>query len=110
MSHRWYLHRLGFLLAAALALVFVLFPLKAWSDTYSLTDMNGKITLTTEPCKLGGWFAKWKAATWLFRGEPYEACWIVQPTAEGALQIVIIDSSGIVSSHSPGAFRKDEGV
>lgn len=108
--HRWYLRRLGFLLFAAMALVFVLFPLKAWSDTYSATNPEGKITLTKEPCNLGPWFKDWKAAKWFYQGKDYEACWRVQATQDDRRQIVIIDSSGLISSVSPGAFRKDEGV
>ena len=79
-------------------------------DTYSATDMNGTLTLAMKPCPLGGWFKDWKAAKWIFRGEFYDACWRVQPTQDEKPQIVVIDSSGVMSSHSPRAFHKDEGV
>lgn len=80
-------------------------------DKFSMTDQNGKLTLETKkPCELGPWFKAWKAATWMFRGELYPACWRVQEEPDERQHIVVIDSSGIVSSHRPRAFKSDEGI
>jgi hypothetical protein len=83
----------------------------AWGDTFSATDKDGKITLTTEPCtQAGPWFLKWKAAKWLWQGKDYEACWAIQSSSNGSQRILIIDSGGDVSNIDPLVFKKDEGV
>lgn len=88
---------------AMIACLYVLAPASA--ETYSRTDPSGKLTLTKEPCKLGGWFAKWRAARWTYQGKPYDACWNEQ---DGF--VVIVDSAGIVSVAPPQHFRKDDSI
>jgi len=111
---RIYLRRIvGIVLAVVALLCLIVLGVRyAYAeDTYSATDPNGKLTIMlVTPCPIGPWFKDWKAATWMYRGQLYEACWRVQPTIDGRPQIVVIDSSGVMSSQSPGAFRKDEGV
>ena len=94
--------KLIYLLAIFLALGMVT---AAWADTYSMVDQNGKLTLTNEPCKQGPWFKDWRAAKWVFQGKEYDACWIGQEDL-----IVVLDSVGVVTTHRPHRFRKDEAV
>ncbi|MDP2621999.1 MAG: hypothetical protein U0990_04035 [Candidatus Nanopelagicales bacterium] len=113
-QERIYLRRIVGIVLAAVAFfcLIVLGARYAYAEeTYSAADQNGKLTIMlVTPCPLGPWFKDWKAAKWIFRGQFYDACWRVQPTSDGRPQIVVIDSSGVMSSQSPGAFRKDEGV
>lgn len=83
----------------------------AYAQTMSATNEDGKLTLTKEPCKLAGpWFEKWKAAKWMYRGKPYDACWTVAGTRGGGQSILIIDSDGQVSQIDPRAFQTDVGT
>lgn len=83
----------------------------AGAQSFSATDEDGKLTLTKEPCTAAGpWFTKWRAARWMFRGKPYDACWTVAKSASGAQMIVIIDSDGQVSNMSPNRFAPETGV
>jgi hypothetical protein len=70
--------------------------------TFSMTDRNGKLTITMKPCPLGEWFKDWRAASWIFRGQQFEGCWTWQQRT-----IIVIDSAGAVSTHSPETFQKD---
>jgi len=88
----------------------VCWPTLLFAETFSATNQNGKITRTAEPCQLGGWFKEWRSAKWFYQGKDYEACWTVQKNSEGGPLIVLVDSSGVVSSVPPAAFRKDDGI
>lgn len=81
------------------------FPSMLFAESLSREDANGKLTLLDEPCKLGGWFDKWKAAKWFFKGKDYEACWSFQSQV-----VVILDSDGTISVAPPQTFKPDVGV
>lgn len=79
--------------------------------TFSSEDANGKITLVQAPCeKAGPWFGNWRAATWLYKGKHYDACWLAVQTSGGSQTILVIDSDGQVSNIDPQRFRPDEGI
>jgi hypothetical protein len=81
------------------------------AQSFSSTDEDGKLTITKEPCTAAGpWFAKWRAATWVYRGKHYDACWSVVRTTAGGQTIVVIDSDGQVSNINPARFAPESGV
>ena len=78
---------------------------------FTITNADGKITLTKDPCLLAGpWFKNWRAAKWMYRGKMYEACWSVAGTRGGGQSILVIDSDGQVSQIDPNAFAPDQGA
>lgn len=82
-----------------------------WAQgTASATDVNGKLTLHRKPCQLGGWSKEWKAADWLWRGKPHDACWRMQRSDGGDGVVVVIDSAGVMSTIPPGAFVEDRPI
>ena len=83
----------------------VCWPSMVFSESLSREDANGKLTLLDEPCKLGGWFEKWRAAKWFYKGKDYEACWSFQSEV-----VIILDSDGTISVAPPQTFKPDVGV
>lgn len=83
----------------------------AEGGTFSSVDEDGKLTITQDPCeKAGPWFAKWRAAQWMWRGKNYDACWSVAQTRDGGRVIVVIDSDGQISNIEPRRFRPEDGI
>lgn len=92
---------------------FKLAPLFCWPaavladlPTYSFTSEYGKLTLTAEPCTAHVWLKDWEVARWIWKGEPYEACWRMQSDGHQPL-IVVVDSNGEVTTFHPGQFVQD---
>lgn len=80
-------------------------------DKFSVEDQNGKLTITKAPCtKAGPWFAKWRAATWVYKGKFYDACWSGVRTPDGGQMVVVIDSDGQVSNMHPSRFSPEQGI
>ena len=84
--------------------------LLAADPTFSVTGPEGRLTLTSEPCKAHEWLKKWQLARWLWKGEPYEACWRMQSDGSGQRFVVVVDSAGDVATFNPQQFTKDEGI
>ena len=79
------------------------------ADTYTLRIGENSVTLTEEPCTLGGWFKDWKKANWIYAGQRYEACWRMQQSQNGPI-VHTVDSAGDVGSLPPQAFKRDEAI
>ena len=62
---------------------------------------NGTVTIYDTPCP-HPWLGKWKAASMIYKGKPYEACW----GGGDSDAIVVLDSAGDLSMIPMRAFRK----
>jgi hypothetical protein len=95
-------------LGAAIGGAFYASGAHAETPTFSSVDENGRLTLTEAACeKAGPWFAKWRAATWLYQGKHYDACWTMARASTGAEIVLVIDSDGQVSNIDARHFRRD---
>lgn len=97
----------GAVIAAMLIGGLLLYAVSYAEETrrFSVEDQNGKLTIDAKPCVVGGWFEKWKSASWFYQGKSYEACWTVQNGV-----VVVIDSTGIVSAIPREVFKREEGI
>lgn len=103
-----WLVRIGLVLLLAI----IFWPMEARAEAaavYAAPLGLNKLVIYQDPCPLGGWFAKWKRATWLISGKPFDACWKAVRGLEG-VDIKTIDAAGDTGSVPLGMFKREEGI
>jgi hypothetical protein len=96
--------------AWAVVLIFLTcWPAAVLADesTYSASNPDGRLTLTSEPCLVHPWLNGWQVARWMWKGKPYEACWRLQNDGGDKKLVVVLDSNGEVVTVDPRQFTRD---
>jgi hypothetical protein len=97
---------IGAILIALLTIVVAAVASYAYADTYTAKTGADSITLMEEPCSLKSpWFKDWKSARYVWKGDTYDSCWVLQGHT-----VVVLDSAGAVSAVPMTAFRKDDAL
>lgn len=105
----------GFLLPCWAVLIVVVFcwPSILFADEAAPTFVaqmgDNKVYLYPAPCPLGGWFAEWRKAQWLYQGKFYESCWRLQRTEQGVF-VHTVDANGDVGSLPASIFKKAQQI
>ena len=69
-------------------------------------DPSGNsVSLHTGQCSTSPWLKEWKAATMVYQGKRYDACWRLQGST-----VVILDSGGDITPVPAQAFKEEIGV
>lgn len=89
-------------------------PTQAYAEEESVTMVaevgTNRLFLFKDPCPLGGWFAKWKRAEWIWDGKPSAACWMMQRDQYGNAYAHTVDDMGEPGVIPLVMFRKADSV
>lgn len=85
-------------------------PVAEPEPTYVANVGQNQLFILPEPCQLGGWFAKWRKARWLFNGQTFDACWKLEREATGGLVVKTVDDAGDTGSIPLAMFKQAQGV